>query len=121
MKRSFAVECVRTMEKDDYMFYRYEIDGTVIWFSQYKDNGCIYTVSVALPKELDDFEIYVHDDSRNNIYYPQSFYVRTHKTLTAENMDKYIQNLEYIKGLCEAIMSIFTLGKHKELYDAHNS
>lgn len=120
MKHSFVVECVRTHEKDDYIFYRYEIDGTVIWFSQYKDYGCIYTVSVALPEKFNDFEIYVQDDSRNDIYYPQNLTVRTHKTLTIETMDEYIKNLEYIKELCEAIMSIFALEKHKDLYEAHN-
>lgn len=120
MKPSFVVECVRTMEKDDSIFYRYEIDGTIIWFSQYKDTGCIYTVSVALSEKFNDFEIYVQDDSPNDIYYPQHLTVRTHKTLTMEAMNEYIQNLEYIKDLCEAIMNIFALDKHKKLYDAHN-
>ena len=121
MKYSFVVECVRTHEKDDSIFYRYEIDRTVIWFSQYKDSGCIFTVSVALPEKFADFEVYIQDGSRDDIYYPQSYYIRTHKTLTHDNVDEYIKNLEYVKDLCEAIMSIFAVGKHKKLYDAKNA
>ena len=40
--------------------------------------------------------------------------------INPENIDEYIKNLEYIKDLCEAIMSIFALDKHKKLYAVYN-
>lgn len=121
MKRSFAIECVRTHEKDNEIFYRYEIDGAIIWFGQCKKTGNIYTVGVTLPEKIKNFfEVYIRDDSCSDIYYPLYAEIRVHETLAMDDVDAYIKNLEYVKDLCEAIMSIFSMEKHKSLYDTNN-
>lgn len=108
-----------TKERDEGdIFYRYNIDGTLVWFSQYKTNGRIYTVTVRTPEKLDSFELYVQDGSREEKYYPQYVEISTsHERLNVDQVDAYIDGLKYAKGVAQAIMDIFESGIHKECYE----
>lgn len=101
------------------IFYRYNIDGTLVWFDQYQDSGHIYTVAVRAGDEIkEDFQFYVQDDSQNDYYYPKYIEINTnHERLTVDQVDGYVNGLTYAKRIAEAIMEIFENSEHKELYD----
>ena len=40
-----VLELTKTRDEGD-IFYRYDIDGNKVWFSQYPSNGNIYTVAI---------------------------------------------------------------------------
>lgn len=94
------------------MFYRYDIDGTCIWFAQYTDSGNIYSVGIRTNDRLSDIEFYIEDGSRHDNYYPENVYIRVHECLFIEQMDNYIELLKYAKEMSESIMSIFSLEEH---------
>lgn len=106
-------------ERDDSIFYRYNIDGTQVWFEQYQSNGHIYTVTVRPGDEIKgDFSFYAQDGSRTEHYYPEFVEINTnHETLTVDQVDEYISKLSYAKKIAEAIMDIFDYGEHIELYN----
>ena len=41
-----AVLELKKEKTDGYVFYRYNIEGTLVWFEQHMENGHIYTVAV---------------------------------------------------------------------------
>ncbi len=102
----------------DSIFYRYNIDGTLVWFEQYY-NGHIYFVSVRPSDEIEDVEFYVNDGSSHDIYYPEWVEINIHhERLTVDQIDGYIIGLQYAKRVAEAIMNIFDNGEHMELYES---
>lgn len=105
-------------EHDDCIFYRYNIDGTLVWFEQYKNSGHIYTVSVRPGDEInDDFRFYVQDGSRYDYYYPEFVEIHTnHERLNVDQVDDYVNGILYAKEVAKVIMEIFDNGMHKELY-----
>ena len=109
-------------ERDDSIFYRYDICGTRVWFEQYRDSGHIYTASVDADNETDKYvRFYVQDGSRNDYYYPTHVEIDTRsKTLTVDQVDEYASKLVYAKMVAKAIMSIFENGEHKECYNSHH-
>jgi hypothetical protein len=115
------LELTKIRDESD-VFYRYNIDGTTVWFSQYQNNGNIYAVTVRPNDELENIEFYVQDDSRNEIYYPKWVEISTcHESLNVDSVDDYINELKYAKETAKAIMDIFESGAHKEYYDKlHN-
>ena len=104
------------------VFYRYNIEGTLVWFEQYMENGHIYTVNVcALDWIEENFHFYVHDGSRHDYYYPELVEINTnHERLTVDQVDGYVNGLMYVKRIAEAIMDIFDSGEHMELYKLHH-
>lgn len=105
------------------IFYRYNVNGTLVWFSQYTESGNIYTVSVSAADDIkEDFRFYVVDGSQHEYYYPEFVEINTnHERLTVDKVDEYISGLMYAKNVAMAIMEIFESGEHKELYDkCHN-
>jgi hypothetical protein len=105
---NLTIELVRTHDKENEIFYRYEVDGAVVWFAQDKMSGNIYTVGITPPEKLKNiFEMYIREDSQNDSYYPMFIEIRVHETLALDDVDAYIEKLEYAKELCHAIMSIF--------------
>lgn len=109
-------------EQNEGIFYRYNIDGTLVWFEQYKDNGNIYTVSVRTTDEIkEDFNFYVEDDSPHS-YYPKFVEIQTHhERLTVGQVDEYVSGILYAKRVAEAIMSIFESEEHIGLYKLHHN
>ena len=117
-----AILELRRVRDEGDIFYRYNIDGTLVWFSQHQSNGHIYTVTVRPNEELENIEFYVQDDSYCDVYYPKWVEISTHhETLNVDSVDDYINELRYAKETAQAIMDIFESGVHKEHYDKfHN-
>lgn len=116
-----VLELTRARDEGD-VFYRYNIDGTLVWFSQYQSNGHIYMVTVRPNEKLENIEFYVQDGSNHDVYYPEWVEISTcHERLTVDSVDDYINELKYAKETAKAIMDIFESGAHKEYYDKlHN-
>lgn len=116
-----VLELTRVRDEGD-IFYRYNIDGTLVWFSQYQSNGHIYMVSVRPNEELENIEFYVQDGSNHDVYYPEWVEISAcHEKLTVDSVDGYINELKYAKETAKAIMGIFENGVHKECYEKlHN-
>jgi hypothetical protein len=110
-------------ERTDSIFYRYNIDGTLVWFEQYKENGHIYIVWVQTCADLkDDFDFYLQDGSWDENCYPSHVEVNIHhRKLTVEQIDEYISGLLCAKRVAGAIMEIFERSEHKELYESFHA
>ena len=100
------------------VFYRYNIEGNLVWFEQYIDNGHIYGVTVRTPDWIrENFQFYVQDGSQHDYYYPEFVEISTNnKSLTVDQVEGYVNSLLYAKNIAEAIMDIFKSGEHMELY-----
>lgn len=109
-------------EQKDSTFYRYNIDGTLVWFDQHADSGHIFTVSVKPGDKLANrFNFYVKDGSRSRYYYPICVEIITNSEgLTIDLVDGYVSCIVYAKMVAEAIMEIFESGEHIELYKLHH-
>ena len=102
-------------EGEDSTFYRYDIDGTKVWFVQY-DNGNIYSVYVKQCERLGDIKINIFTDKcYPYIYYPYGCSVVFPSfTITKDCEFGYcIELIEYIQKVSKAIMNIFDLDLHK--------
>lgn len=104
------------------VFYRYNVEGNLVWFDQYIDSGNIYTVAVrTLDWIRENFQFYVQDGSQRDYYYPEFVEINTnHERLTVDQVEGYINGLLYAKQIAEAIMGIFKSGEHMELYKLHH-
>ena len=105
------------------IFYRYNIDGVLVWFDQYIDSGHIYAVTVRTPDWIrENFQFYVYDGSQHDYYYPEFVEINTkHERLSVDQVDGYMNGLAYAQKLAQAIMEIFDTGKHMELYKLHHA
>lgn len=112
------LELTKTRDEGD-IFYRYDIDGTKVWFSQYPSNGKIYTVAIRPNEELHgEVEFYLEEDFNGDKCYPTGIYISAgHKRLTPEQVDEHVELIKYAKNVAVAIMDIFNSGIHKECYD----
>lgn len=112
------LELTKTRDEGD-IFYRYDIDGTKVWFSQYPQNGNIYTVAIRPNEELhDEVEFHLQEHYLGDECYPTAIYISVgHKRLFPEQIDNHIELMRYAKKVAVAIMDIFNSGVHKECYD----
>lgn len=112
------LELTRTRDEGD-IFYRYNIDGTQVWFSQYPQNGNIYSVVIRTNERLNgEVEFYIQDDNSGDICYPTGIYISAgHRRLLPEQIDEHIKQMKYAKEVAVAIMDIFNSGIHKECHD----
>lgn len=110
-------------EQKDSTFYKYNIDGTLVWFDQHADSGHIFTVLVASSAKLADmFKFYVKDGSRSKYYYPICVeIIANSEALTIDQVDWYVSKLVYAKMVAEAIMEIFESDEHIKLYKLHHT
>lgn len=100
------------------IFYRYDIDGTKVWFSQYPSNGNIYSVAIRMNEKLNSMiEFHIQDDYGLDTCYPLGINIAIRYSLTLEQMDEHIELMKYAKEVAMAIMNIFNSGVHKECYD----
>lgn len=104
-------------EGEDSTFYRYDIDGTKVWFVQY-DNGNIYSVYVKPNEYLGNIKINVSTDK----YYPYIYYpyecnvVFPSYTIAKDYEFRYcIELFEYAQEISKAVISIFDLDLHKNV------
>lgn len=112
------LELTKTREDGD-IFYRYDIDGTKVWFSQYPQNGNIYSVVIRTNEKLDrKIEFYLEDDCHRNKCYPVGVDISIgHRRLSPAQVEEHVELMQYAKEVAEAIMNIFNDGIHKECYD----
>lgn len=95
-------------------FYRYEMDGNMVWFSQ-DDNGSIYSVYVSGNEKLKGIEIHVNIEC-DPYCYPKNVYMITdgNRFYGPDEVDKYIEKLQYAKELCNKIAEIFNSEVHRK-------
>ena len=104
------------------LFYRYNIDGNLVWFAQEQKSGNIYSVSVRLTEDLEEyFDVWVsHNDSRL-LFYPNDITIVIKRAkIKTEDIGKVITNINYINRLCDMIMSIFKTKEHYDLWYEHH-
>lgn len=112
-----VLELKKAGDRND-IFYRYNVSGTLVWFSQNQNNGCIYSVSVRLSRELDGMEFYVQDGSRHDVYYPEWVEISVdHTRLNTDQVDEHISKLKFAKEVAKVIENIFESPEHKGLYE----
>ena len=104
------------------IFYRYKIEGNLVWFEQRIDSGHIYGVTVrTLDWIRENFQFYVQDGSQHDHYYPESVEINTnHERLTVDQVERYINGLLYAQKIARAIMDIFESSEHMGLYKLHH-
>lgn len=111
------LELTKQREEGD-IFYRYDIDGTKVWFSQYPQNGNIYSVAIKGNEKLGDMITFrTQDDFNFDVCYPRGIDISIRYNLTLETIDEHIELIKYAKEIATAIMNIFNNGIHKECYD----
>lgn len=103
------------------VFYRYNIDGNLVWFTQMQDSGNIYSVSVKLNDSPDKyFKVWVKCDD-NKIFYPNDIEIEMkHSYIKPEDIGRVISDMHYIDNLCNMIMMIFKLYEHHSLWYEHH-
>ena len=113
-----TLELTKTRGEGD-IFYRYDIDGTKVWFSQYPSNGNIYTVAIGTNERLNGkVEFYLQEDYHGDKCYPTGIQISAgHRRLLPEQIDEHIELMKYAKEVAMVIMDIFNRGMHKECYD----
>ena len=117
-------------EIKDELFYKYDIEGTKVWFTQHLKTGNIYSVSISLPEHLSNIACLYVDCDSHSAYYPSSVDIslcsnKINISLDAYSTDfpvlsEYIKNLEYLKELSLSILEIFKDSEHESLYMKNN-
>jgi hypothetical protein len=111
------LELTKTNDEGE-IFYRYSVDGTLVWFTQHQESGNIYSVIVRVNEELHDtVSFYIQDGDYKDIYYPIGIDICTRGRFNIDKMDEYISLMQYTKNVATAIMDIFNDGIHKECYN----
>lgn len=103
------------------IFYRYNIDGNLVWFSQHQDSGNIYSTSIRLNDSSSKyFNVWVKCDD-NKTFYPNGIELEMkHSHLRTEDIGRVVADIHYIDRLCDAIMSIFKMDEHYGLWCKHH-
>ena len=109
-----------TIDKND-VFYRYNIDGNLVWFSQKQDSGNIYSVSVRLNKNPNEyFDVWVRCDD-NRLFYPNDITIQMKPSrIKQEDVDRIVSDIHYIDRVCDMIMSILKSKEHYDLWYEHH-
>ena len=118
--KQFCKDFHGNLDKED-MFYKYNIDGNLIWFSQNQNNGNIYTVYVRLKECIDEyFDVWVHCED-NKLFYPYNVIIEVnHLRIKPSEVEEVVHGMNYVNKLCHMIMSIFKLEEHYSLWSKHN-
>lgn len=103
-------------------FYRYDIDGTKVWFEQHLDTGHIYTVYVSLnPKYFRGYDIYVTCDD-DQLFYPIDIRVSMyHREFHIDNVKDIIAQLSMLTNIAETIDALFKDSEHHDLWVAKHA
>jgi hypothetical protein len=98
------------MTKQHSEFYRYNIGGAKVWFDQCNKTGHIYMVYVGLPKELEDFQVYVDCDA-NKLFYPVNIYMQSaSRRCSSEEALTLAEQVIHVKAIMESIETLFGSG-----------
>lgn len=99
------------------IFYRYNIDGNLVWFSQMQDSGNIYAVYVRLKECFNEcFDVWIHCN-----FYPDDIDIEVKNShIKQAEVERVISDINYINNLCDVIMSIFKSEEHYGLWCKRN-
>lgn len=112
---------LRKTEYDKPMeFYRYDIDGTKVWFDQYIDTGHIYAVYVKLnPKYFSGYSIYVECTDE---CFPIDIRISMdHQDFHIDNVKDIIAQLSMLTNIAETIDALFKDSEHHDLWVAKHA
>ena len=100
------------------VFCQYDIDGTKVVFVQSLECGGIYGVEVRKSNKSKTAikGMYVVCNFFNETQYPVEVEIDTSGRCYLNDVEQYIENVQYAKEIAQAIMDIFAEGKHWELY-----
>lgn len=103
-------------------FYRYDIDGTKVWFEQHLDTGHIYAVYVSLnPTYFSGYDIYVECDA-NELFYPVDIKISmNHREFHIDNVKRIISQLSMLANIVETIDALFKDSEHHDLWVAKHT
>lgn len=104
----------------EYTVYVYDIDGVKLRFEQEDTSGAICFVIVESNEKLREagLKIYVECNEASDVCYPQYTEVKVDVNyIKSSNIDKHIEDMQYAKDICDAIMYVFKMKKHYELYE----
>lgn len=109
-----------TIDKND-VFYRYNIDGNLVWFSQKQNSGNIYSVSVGLNENLNKlYDVWVYCEN-NKLFYPNNIEIEVkYCNIKQGDIGRIVTDMHYINRLCDMIMSIFKTKEHYALWYNHH-
>ena len=104
-------------EETNKLFYRYDIDDTIVYFTQCRRTGDIYSVSIDLSKQIREICDVFIDIPMDGPYYPKKIEVKMKSNqLNLDAIEAYITRIKYIKVLCDSIMKIFDNQEHLSVY-----
>ena len=103
-------------------FYRYDIDGTKVWFEQHLDTGHIYAVYVSLNSTyFSGYDIYVECDA-NELFYPIDIKISmNHREFHIDNVKRIISQLSMLANIVETIDALFKDSEHHDLWVAKHT
>ncbi len=115
--REFKIECTKDLKDQMYglIDYKYQVDDIAVIFTQHS-SGAIYHVSIILPERLTDFHLHAKFGDKCFGEYPTDIWLQMNFA-DCEMDEIMIKNLKYLNDLAKAIMNIFNVGQHKELFD----
>ena len=107
-------------EPNESTFYRYNIDGNLVWFSQGYE-GNIYAVYIRLNENITKyFDVWVHCED-NRLFYPDDITIEIrHSRINQNEVGRVVSDINYINRLCDKVMSIFRMEEHYALWYEHH-
>lgn len=107
-------------EPNESTFYRYNIDGNLVWFSQGYE-GNIYVVYIRLNENITKyFDVWVHCED-NRLFYPDDITIEIrHSRINQNEVSRVVSDINYINRLCDKVMSIFRMEEHYDLWYKHH-
>ena len=118
--KQFVIDLDGKLDEND-VFYRYNIDGNLVWFSQDQDRGNIYSVSVRLADSLCEYYDVWVERNDDRPFYPNDITIEIKRAkIKTEDIGRVVADIHYIKKLSDMIMSIFETKEHYDLWYEHH-
>ena len=108
------VKLEKKEEKGNEIFYRYQIGGFKVWFTQNVRSGDIFTVSIAANnKEYEDFDLCAMTYEENDHWYPVKFTLRGFSSrMTTAEAAMYAERMTKVCTILDAIQNFFETSFH---------
>lgn len=104
-------------------FYRYNINGNLVWFDQDQREGNIYAVYIRLNEDFGInkyFDVWIHCED-NRLFYPDDITIEIKSSrIKQEDVGRIVSDINYISRLCDKVMSIFRMEEHYDLWYKHH-
>ena len=103
-------------------FYRYDIDGTKVWFEQHLNTGHIYAVYVSLNSTyFSGYNIYVTCDD-DQLFYPVDIKISmNHREFHIDSVKGLIAQLSMLANIADTIDALFKDSEHHDLWVAKHA